>query len=298
MVKIKPYISLIKSKLPPSNMAPFSFSLSEILASILSLILAGKPTLLFIINSTILYLSVLFISLSAYIYNDCTDIEIDKINKLNRPLVTGEATESDAKKLIIFLGTLSLILSSMVNLESFLLMLVFTILLFSYSYSKIRLKNKFLVKDLTIATGSFLPYIIGGFSVGSIFPPVILMGIIGFISALSTSVIKDFKQIEGDKIYRVKTLPIVWGPKLTVRFVIAVILSASIGTALGYYQLGFNMIFPILSFCASAAWIYVVYPLLRSSGSQLHLFNPMTLIGKVAVICFSIQIITIIGSIL
>jgi len=295
---MRSYVLLMRSKLPPYNVAPTSFSLSVTLALIISSILAGRDLLVFLRDLVLSFSSILAITLSVYIYNDLTDIEIDRLNKLNRPLVTGEASKNDARILVMILGVAGLTISSIINLEVFSLMLMFFVLFFLYSFPPVRLKNRFLIKDLTIAAGTFLTYLIGGAVVGSVPAPIFLMGSVGFASALSTSIVKDFRDVKGDEIHKVKTLPIVWGPLLTIRFAIALILSVGIATVIGYYRLGFNIAFPILASCAFAAWIYVIYPLLRHYDEPSYLANSHTLIRKIAPICFSIQILTIVGSVI
>jgi len=293
--KLYSYKILIKSKLPPSNMAPFSFSLSLVLSLILSAFLVGMNPLnlgFFLFLSTC---SMMAISLSVYIYNDITDIKIDKINKLDRPLVTGKASIKDAFELVIFLSLLGHIIALLISLKFFLLILSFFILFFIYSFPKVHLKSKFLLKDLTIAFGTFLSYLIGGSVIGSILTPIILMAIVGFVASLSTSIVKDIEDVKGDKVYKVKTLPIVWGFTLTVRLAIALVVSGGIATIIGYYQLGFNIAFPILATLAFVAWVYTLHPLLKKYDKRyLHIL----ILKKLTPICLSIQLLTIFGSLL
>lgn len=61
------------------------------------------PPIILMIASSV---AMLMIALSVYIYNDLTDIELDKIGAavgdshyINRPLVTGKASKLDAKSL-------------------------------------------------------------------------------------------------------------------------------------------------------------------------------------------------------
>ena len=289
------YKILIKSKLPPSNMAPFSFSLSLALSLILSAFLVGMDALNLGILLILSICSMMAISLSVYIYNDITDVEIDKINKLDRPLVTGEASIKEAFELVIILSLLGHTMALLISLKFFLLILSFFILFFIYSFPKVHLKSKFLIKDLTIAIGTFLSYLIGGSAIGSILTPVFLMAIVGFVASLSTSIVKDIEDVKGDEIHKIKTFPIVWGPTLTIRLAIALVISGGIATIIGYYQLGFNIAFPLLATLAFIAWVYTLYPLLKNYDKRyLHVLIPK----KLTPICLLIQLLTIFGSLL
>jgi len=296
---LRPYVLLLRSKLPPSNLAPFSFSLSLALALILSSILAGVDLLTLGRYLILSVSSILAVSLSVYIYNDLTDIEVDRLNKLDRPLVTGEASKKDALNLVILLSLSGLIIAFMVSLKFFFLIMIFFILFFLYSFPKMHFKSMFIIKDLVIASGTALTYLIGGSVIGTISVPIILMSIIGFVSALSTSIVKDFRDVRGDEIYKIKTFPIIWGPMLTIRLAIALVVSVGLATIIGYYQLGFNIAFPILATLAFAAWIYVLSPLLKNYNKQSYTTDLHSIIlKKLTPICLSIQLLTILGSLL
>ncbi|MEM1581478.1 MAG: UbiA family prenyltransferase [Candidatus Bathyarchaeia archaeon] len=281
-------------------MAPISFSISVTLTLILSSILSNKNLISFsfITSWFLAFSSTFLIALSAYIYNDITDLEIDRLNKPNRPLVKGEASEKEAKFLAAFLGLISLIFSLLINLEYFIFMLILSTLMFLYSLPPIRLKNRFLIKNLTIAAGSFLTYIMGGAASNFISAPILLMGALGFISALGTSALVDIEDIKGDQTYSAKTLPVVWGPSLTVRFAIMLVILAGVGITVGYYQIGFNAIFLALGVCTLAAWIYVVYPLFRLSSEQIRSVEIGIFVRKIFLVCLLLQILTLVGAIM
>jgi len=295
----KPYILLMKSKMPPSNVAPFSFCISMALSLIFTSVLVGRDLISLLGNLTLSLLSMAATALSAYIYNDIIDVEIDRVNRRNRPLVTGEASQNHARNIVIFLGMIGLTSALIINSKVFLLMLTFFTLCFLYSFPRSNLKRKFLIRDLTIATGTAITYLIGSVAVGIISAPILLMAVVGFVVALSASILKDFGDIIGDEIHKIKTLPIVWGPTQTIRFAMALVFTVGIATVVGYFQLGFNTAFPILASCAFAAWIFVIYPLYHHRNEPSYLVNArMIVIKRIAPICFSIQMLTMFGAIL
>lgn len=277
-------------------MVPIWLSANVVIALVASSFLSGRSLTSLGRDFVLSVLSMTTIVLSVYVYNDITDIEIDRINKLDRPLVTGDASKSEAKNLVSLFAVVGLTSALLVNFQVFSLVLAYFVLLFSYSLPYVRLKNKFLLNKVAISFGTAISYLVGGATIGTIPAPVLLLAVFGFMSSLAMSSVNDLRDIEGDRIYKVKTLPVVWGPTLTIRFTLALVLSAGIATVLGYLQLGFNIAFPILASCAFAGWIYVIYPLLRHWDDPSYVRN--TLAKKIVPIGFLLQALTVLGAII
>jgi len=235
-------------------------------------------------------------ALSVYTYNDLTDLDIDRLNKLDRALVTGKVSQEDAKKLIFILGIIGLASGFMINLRFFLILLTYFALFFIYSFPQVRLKNKFLLNKTTVGTGTAISYLLGGAAVGGIPPPIFIMAAFGFVATVSSSTILDLRDIEGDKTHKVKTLPVVWGPELTIRFCIALICLVGIATTLGYYQLGFNIAFQILAPCVFVGWIFILYPLFRHWSDSSYVKNAV--VRRIAPLGFLVQTLTLLGAVL
>lgn len=293
---LRSYILLIKSRVNRTEIIILSFCLNVVLALIASSILAHMDLINFGRNLTLSVFSMFAAALSAYLYNDITDMEIDRVNKLNRPLAIGEVSQKDARNLIIPLVIIAFATSLLINFEVFLLTLTYLGLAFIYSFPHVRLKNKFLLNKVTVGTGTAFSYLIGGAAAGTIPPPIYLLASFGLLATVSGSIVLDLRDTEGDKIYKVETLPIVWGPKLTVRFSIALVCLIWIAAVIGYSQLGFNMAFPILASCTLAAWIFILYPLFRRWNEPLYVAK--TVFKRVAPLGFLLQILTVLGAVL
>ena len=238
-------------------------------------------------------LSTFAIILSVYIYNDSTDIEIDRINKLDRPLVRGDISRQQAIHLVTFLGISGLAVAYVVDLRFFLFALAYFVLLFSYSFPPIRLKRIFLVNKLTVATATLLSYMMGGIIPGEIPVPVFLIAADGFVGGLTTSMWIDLRDLEGDKRGEVKNMAIVWSPIVTVRLAMALIGVIGITVLIGFFQLGLNLAFIILASCGFAGWIYVLYPLLHRWNDPS--FVDRTLHRKIAPLGLILQTCLIAG---
>lgn len=294
---LRPYILLIKSRLPPSNLAPITACLGVTLALIPASILAQSNWLVFAGHVTLSVLSMLAVALCCYLYNDMTDIETDRVNRLNRPLVTGEASKENVRNLVLLLGAMGLVTAFTINLQTFLFMSMYFALCFLYSFPGTRLKRIFIIKDLMIGTGYAITYLMGGSVVGKIPPSIYLLATFGFVATITSNIVKDFEHIEGDKIDKVKTIPIVWGPSTTIKLVMALIFSSGIATVVGYLHLGFHIAFTILAICAFTAILYVLYPLLRHCNEPSYLVNTYSLVKKkMAPINLFLLILTTVGA--
>ncbi|MFO7446911.1 MAG: geranylgeranylglycerol-phosphate geranylgeranyltransferase [Ignavibacteriaceae bacterium] len=141
------------------------------------------------------------------IINDYYDIETDKINKPNRPLVTGSISKSSAIKLYISLNLAALIPALFINMPSFIIVIGAQFLLFYYSY---RLKRVPAAGNIVIALLTGLVFIYGGAVSGSITNSVI-PSIFAFLINLVRELVKDIEDIEGDSSACINTLPITKG---------------------------------------------------------------------------------------
>ena len=193
-------------------------SVTGIFGVVLGSILAsqGLPTGDFAIITALHCLSVMTFMFSWNALNDYMDIEIDRINRPDRPLPSGEISEVAARRGIVSAAVLStsfLILAAYVShsgeigldgwLPSLAIWMIALILLFNYeSSSKLsfRMKDKGLPGNLAISMSVGLVIIFGAASVSdpmnqrawSVF-------IVGFLYNLSREIVKDIEDMDGDK---------------------------------------------------------------------------------------------------
>jgi geranylgeranylglycerol-phosphate geranylgeranyltransferase len=159
------------------------------------------------------------------IINDIFDIEIDKINRPDRPLPSGKISHKEALVLYFIFLLLSFILSWFVNQEAFLIVTGTTSLLFLYSKY---LKKIPLVGNILVALLTGLVFIYGGVAVENPAAAVI-PALFAFVINLIREIVKDMQDVEGDKKAGLSTFPIKYGfqksKSLAVFFAIILILS-------------------------------------------------------------------------
>ncbi len=251
-------------------------------------------------EALILFSSVSAIALSVYFFNDLSDLEDDlKNQELGNPaqalrvLGRDRVSESRFKQYIVFTGILGLVLAYSINFTAFILQVLNLILGYLYSAEPIRLKKRFLMKQFTIALGTTFCILMGAVAGGGANAATLYMGIIHFIVNMGINPIMDVRDIRGDRIMGLKTIPVVWGPEATVRLYFASFFVMGIATFLGYAQLGLNTALPILVSLILVAWLYVSIPLLKKWSDPIFLQSHI--IKRVVPFYCTMQLVTLIG---
>jgi len=205
-----------------------------------------------------------------YFYNDLTDIQDDLKNyemgnptPANRPFGSGKISEERLKKFILFSMITSLLVAYFINLNVLGLLLAYMILGILYSADPIRLKKRYLMKQPTITMGVLLANLTGAYTAGGVNMPILYLLIISFVMCMGLNPIADLRDMRGDRIMGVKTIPVMWGPELTVRLYFVSIVIVGGATLVGYSRMGFNTAMPLLVLMILGAWTYVSLPLLR-----------------------------------
>ena len=163
-----------------------------------------------------------FLALGAYVYNDMTDLEVDKINRTNRPSVTGKATGSQLANLVSFLFGVSLLLVASLNFYAIFVSIFFILLGITYSHKRFNLKDKFPLKTVVTASGAALLSLLGGAAVIGISLPVIYAALFFFAFFFILGPLGDIGDLKGDRAGGRRTFPIVLGMKPTLMVMLSV----------------------------------------------------------------------------
>lgn len=140
--------------------------------------------------------------------NDICDIEIDRINKPNRPLPSGALNIERARIFMVLMFILGNFTGLILGFWSlFISLFVATLLLFWYAY---RLRHIALVGNIVVSFLSALTFLFAAQAFGDIkvgYVPFLLT----FILSLVREIVKDLEDLEGDKAHDSKTLPVIIG---------------------------------------------------------------------------------------
>ena len=193
------------------------------------------------------------LSLSAgNIINDVFDIDIDRINKPNRPLPSGSVSLSTAKLIYILFVFSSVYLSFNFVLNVTLLVVFNNFILFYYSRS---LKETTLLGNLADSYLTMSVLLLCAFAFNH-FTMIILPCLFAFLANFMRELVKDLEDLEGDKALNLQTFAIIFSLKInkfTILFLsILLILSAYLpiiqhDVSISYWSLiHFGVIFPLI----------------------------------------------------
>ncbi|MDY6786799.1 MAG: geranylgeranylglycerol-phosphate geranylgeranyltransferase [candidate division WOR-3 bacterium] len=171
-------------------------------------------------------LTVFFLSSGGNIINDYFDIETDRINKPQRPLISSVFNLRVIFIMAVSMLLLGIVFSVFINLTTLLIAFSASVLLFLYSW---KFKRMPVIGNLTIASLSGLLFIYGALIAENI-AAGIFPAVFAFLMTFGREITKDIEDIEGDREAGMKTLPILIGKGKTmliasVNFLILIIVS-------------------------------------------------------------------------
>lgn len=205
------------------------------------------------------------ITAAANTINDYFDLDIDRINRPRRPLVTGLLTEKFALRLALFEFLTGSLLALFINFLAFGIASVMSVLLFLYSYI---FKRKPLIGNIVVSFSTAMAFVYGGVAVYrlkySIFP-----ALFAFFMNLIREVVKDIQDMRGDAQGQARTFPLLFGTvaaqQLISALVVLLMLVLLIPYLINWYSINFFIvvmvgIYPVL--------IYVLYNVWKNSSPQ------------------------------
>jgi homogentisate phytyltransferase/homogentisate geranylgeranyltransferase len=180
-------------------------------------------------------------------YNQVIDVELDKINKPELPIASGDLSLSNAK--IIVWTSLTISLTSAALVSRFLMVLISLIALlgFLYSWKGVFLKRHHssaalaitLVRGVLVNVGFYLVFSQNDFFLGAILPEIWLLVVFISLFSLGIAWFKDIPDVKGDTEAQLGSLAIRAGIKRT--FSIGTYTVASAYVLAAFAPLIFNM---------------------------------------------------------
>lgn len=183
------------------------------------------------------YGSALSVNLYIVGLNQLTDIEIDRINKPQLPIPSGRLSPRLAGRIVSVAGVLALGLAAAAG--PWLLGTIGTVFIVGSAYSlpPIRLKRFPVAAALSIVLSRGVVGNLGlwlNFRVGLSGSPSIpshLFVFVGFMIGFMTviSLLKDVPDIEGDRIYEIRTFSVRFGPERVLRLCVSILSAFYVG---------------------------------------------------------------------
>lgn len=140
--------------------------------------------------------------------NDFFDIEIDRINRPERPLPRGDLSREDARMMWFVTAIAAVVLNIVVNLAALAIVVAAVVLLYVYSA---RLKATILAGNIVVGLMTGMAFIYGGAVAGHA-ERAVVPALFAFLINLARELVKDVEDIEGDRAKQAATLPVKYGP--------------------------------------------------------------------------------------
>lgn len=161
---------------------------------------------------------------ASVIVNDIYDYDIDKISNPERPLQLNIFSAGEYRNFGILFFILALIGGAVVDLKFAGLLIIYQFLAWAYSAYPYRIKKFPIAATFVSAVASSVVLFIGfallsgDQNVKGLSWRIILLLLISYTISIP---VKDFKDIEGDKKYGIRTLPVIFGEK-KARLIVAI----------------------------------------------------------------------------
>jgi len=152
--------------------------------------------------------------------NDLSDERIDRVNLGNargRPLVSGHATRSQLLAIGAGAGAVSLAVASAVSWRLGAVVAIGLVFNAAYSLPPIRLAGRGGVAPALLPLGFVvLPFVVGAMSVGHDLRRQDLLLLAGlYVTFVGRIILKDFRDVDGDRLYAKRTFLLTHGPTVT-----------------------------------------------------------------------------------
>ncbi|MEE9571615.1 MAG: geranylgeranylglycerol-phosphate geranylgeranyltransferase [Candidatus Neomarinimicrobiota bacterium] len=174
---------------------------------------------------------VLFYNAAANAINDYFDRETDKINRPNRPLVTGEVKPQTALLLAIILFIIGTAIAFTLPLKA--TFIAVAIALPSVIFYSIWFKGMPLVGNFIVALILGLTFLFAGAALQDM-EQMIIPALLAFGLTIVRELIKDIGDVEGDRNAELKTFPIIAGVKNSWTLVAVLAILIGIGAIIPY----------------------------------------------------------------
>ena len=181
-----------------------------------------------------LFIVVFLITGAGNALNDLFDVEIDRINRPDRPLPSGAISKRSALYLAVLFFTIGVGVSGLLGSLCLLVAVVNSGLLVVYAS---HLKRTPLIGNLSVAYLTGSTFLFGGAVLGFDGARVVLiLSLLATLATLSREIIKDLLDMKGDSLRGARTLPILFGERPAL-YLSALSLFMAIGLSpLPYFQ--------------------------------------------------------------
>ena len=230
----------------------------------------------FIFYIAVAAIAVFLVTSGGNIINDVVDVDTDRINHPDRPMVTGRITRRSAIAAVIVLFVGALIISAvLISLISASVVVLAEVFLMVY---ELRTKRLGLTGNVMISVLVGLIFIFGGIAVNSIRSMLILFAM-ATLANLSREIIKDIEDVKGD-VDRI-TLPKKHGVTFAAYLAAASVVIAVIISYFPYYFGIFTAFYLIPVAVSDALFILSIVYIMKNPKNSQQISKTAMIVGLI-----------------
>ena len=253
MQKIPALLSMMR--LPNCLMIGFAVIVGELLASTV------VPTRTAIYG----FLAGFLLLGASMVLNDYFDREIDAINDPKRPLPSGIVKPPEAVSFALILCSLGLLTAAYTGLVTLLIALITIAIMISYNA---RIKRTGLLGNIFVSTNVAVPFVYGGFAVGSPTWSLGIFALLAFLASVGREIVKGIVDVQGDTARGVRSIAATRGNGIAAKYGAAFFVTA-VGLSVLPLILGLVTYYyiPLVVIC-DFGFLLTAYSLLSNSSAR------------------------------
>lgn len=211
-------------------------------------------------------LAAMLLNAAANVINQCFDIEVDRINKPERPLPSGRISMPSAVRLGVILYGASLSLAYLVAPRLLAIFVSTAILTVLYSAPPVRLRRHALSASLALGIGRGCLLIVAGWGAVAPFwhPAPWFVGMVCGLYIFGAGNTKDFADVDGDRLHGIQTLPVLFGARRAAwavwPFLIVPFLLIPVGIVWGWIPWSGVFLTPLGIWGGYIGWLMLRHP--------------------------------------
>jgi geranylgeranylglycerol-phosphate geranylgeranyltransferase len=232
-------------------------------------------------------MSAVLLAAGANSINDAYDVEIDRVNRPERPLVMGVLTPVAARVIWAVMTVAGILLAAMLGPAHVGIAVGAAAVLFVYAW---RLKRLPLVGNVAVASMVALTLIYGALVVSGSLADAMVGAGFAFLVNFAREIVKDVEDVRGDAAGGAMTLAVMMGVDTALGLVLVVIALILVALPMPFLFLGFGSLYLVIALAAGALLLRCAWLILRApyDGACVDrsslLLKVVMLIGLVALV--------------
>lgn len=213
------------------------------------------------------------ISAAANSLNDAVDVDIDRVNRPGRPLVSGTVTKVSALAASAILFGIGILLAARLSEQHLWLGVFVVVTMIAYN---LRLKRVPLVGNVAVGICVAATLLYGALTFGK--PVAAAVGLVfAFLTTVAREIVKDLEDVEGDQARGLKTLPIVAGTRFAGIVAVVCVAAAIVLIPVPYIALNYSGLYLFFGLFAASILVGSAWMIVGGSGREAYAMSSLLL---------------------